>query len=269
MRYFSINDICRSHNLKKDTLKRMIRTGQVKAGKLSMSKRGNLKKNFKYIVSEDELEKLKEFRTSEPVASENAQPDYYTKYWQKQEERHRKWHEEPQKQQEENQPKQNYYEYMHSEAWSKRRLEVLRRDRFRCQMCGTAKNLRVHHINYEHLGTDAELDDLITLCDTCHREVHEEDIKKKQAAKAEALKQISQRNKRLLLVALRLLRETSHDPDHPTPQEVTSAWDKYNKVCEALMKSSLEIPPSARECAKIWLEALGQIEGWAFMGGEA
>ncbi len=261
MRYFSLQDICRSHNLTKDTLKRMIRTGQVKAGKLSMSKRGNTKKNFKYIVSEDELEKLKEFRTSEPVASDNAQPDYYTKYWQKQEARHRKWDAEPQK------PRQNYYEYMHSEAWSKRRLEVLKRDRFRCQMCGTAKNLRVHHINYEHLGTDAELDDLITLCDTCHKEVHEEDIKKKQAAKAEALKRAKSRHETLLKVALRVLSENSRNPTKPTPQEVTSAWDRYNKVCEALMKST-EIASSARECAKIWLEALGQIEGWDLLGGD-
>lgn len=268
MRYFSINDICRSHNLTKDTLKRMIRTGQVKAGKLSMSKRGNVKKNFKYIVSEEELEKLREFRTSEPVASENAQPDYYTKYWQEQEERHRKWQKERQHEEIHEQPKFNYYEYIHSEAWSKRRLEVLRRDRFRCQMCGTAKNLRVHHINYEHLGTDAELDDLITLCDTCHKKVHEEDIRKKQAAKAEALKLKAQRHERLLIVALRVLSESSRDPDNPTPQEVTSAWDRYNKVCEAIMQSP-EIALSARECAKIWLEALGRLENWDCFGGEA
>ena len=43
-------------------------------------------------------------------------------------------------------------------------------------MCGTAKNLRVHHISYATLGTDAEIDDLVTLCDKCHEEVHAVDL---------------------------------------------------------------------------------------------
>ncbi len=252
MRYFSLNDICRSHNLTKDTLKRMIRTGQVKAGKLSMSKRGNIKKNFKYIVSEDELEKLKEFRTSEPVASENAQPDYYTKHWQKQEVRNTRWQEGLRPL-----PKLTYHEYMHSEEWRQKRLEVLKRDKFRCQMCGTAKNLRVHHINYEHLGTDAELDDLITLCDACHTKVHEKDIRKKHEAEA---KRGNKHHATMLKIALILIKENSRVPNHPTPQEITRAWDSYNKVCN----SHYAPPIEARECAEIWLEALGHFENWDF-----
>jgi 5-methylcytosine-specific restriction endonuclease McrA len=49
---------------------------------------------------------------------------------------------------------------------------VLRRDGWRCQMCGSGNNLNVHHQQYRsHSGEDVE-QNLITLCDRCHRQVH-------------------------------------------------------------------------------------------------
>jgi ATP-dependent DNA helicase RecQ len=49
---------------------------------------------------------------------------------------------------------------------------VLRRDGWRCQSCGAMSNLEVHHQNYRsHSGEDSE-DNLITLCDRCHKAVH-------------------------------------------------------------------------------------------------
>ena len=58
---------------------------------------------------------------------------------------------------------------------SYRRLcqDVLRRDSFRCQSCGSMQNLQVHHREFRsHSGDDSELN-LITLCASCHRLVHE------------------------------------------------------------------------------------------------
>jgi 5-methylcytosine-specific restriction endonuclease McrA len=52
------------------------------------------------------------------------------------------------------------------------RQQVLRRDNWRCQSCGTMSNLEVHHEKYRsHSGADAE-ENLITLCLDCHRRAH-------------------------------------------------------------------------------------------------
>jgi 5-methylcytosine-specific restriction endonuclease McrA len=58
------------------------------------------------------------------------------------------------------------------EAWARLRLEILKRDRWRCQNCGSMTNLDVHHLRRRsNLGNDAE-DNLITLCRICHRLLH-------------------------------------------------------------------------------------------------
>ncbi len=50
--------------------------------------------------------------------------------------------------------------------------QVLRRDGWRCQTCGSMTNLQVHHIQWRsHSGDDAE-ENLITLCSACHDRIH-------------------------------------------------------------------------------------------------
>ena len=52
------------------------------------------------------------------------------------------------------------------------RQQVLRRDGWRCQSCGTMTNLEVHHQQFRsHSGNDSE-ENLITLCFSCHSLVH-------------------------------------------------------------------------------------------------
>jgi len=59
-------------------------------------------------------------------------------------------------------------------AYENLRQQVLRRDGWRCQSCGTMSNLEVHHIQFRsHAGDDSE-ENLITLCYTCHASVHGE-----------------------------------------------------------------------------------------------
>lgn len=72
-----------------------------------------------------------------------------------------------------------YYGYINSEVWKEKRMERLKLDGFQCQKCGTAKNLRVHHINYENFGHET-MDDLITFCDNCHMKIHEKDLSNKE-----------------------------------------------------------------------------------------
>jgi hypothetical protein len=69
-----------------------------------------------------------------------------------------------------------YDEYLRSEEWLTLRYQVLKRDGFRCRLTGKTKRpgdpLQVHHLTYERVGGEA-LDDLITVCRSAHRQLHE------------------------------------------------------------------------------------------------
>lgn len=52
------------------------------------------------------------------------------------------------------------------------RNQVLCRDNWRCQSCGSMSNLEVHHKDFRsHSGEDLE-ENLIVLCNACHTAVH-------------------------------------------------------------------------------------------------
>lgn len=52
------------------------------------------------------------------------------------------------------------------------RKRILDRDGWRCQHCGSLSNLEVHHIQFRsRLGNDEE-SNLITLCVSCHNNLH-------------------------------------------------------------------------------------------------
>lgn len=52
--------------------------------------------------------------------------------------------------------------------WRDRRVQVLRRDGWRCVLCGRHKRLTVHHIRPAALGRDDRPSNLVTLCRGCH-----------------------------------------------------------------------------------------------------
>jgi len=57
-------------------------------------------------------------------------------------------------------------------SYEKLRQQVLRRDGWRCQSCGSMSNLEVHHKEFRsRLGNDSE-GNLITLCTACHAQMH-------------------------------------------------------------------------------------------------
>ena len=50
--------------------------------------------------------------------------------------------------------------------------QVLERDNWRCQACGSMQNLEVHHMQFRsHSGSDTK-QNLITLCFACHGRFH-------------------------------------------------------------------------------------------------
>ena len=58
------------------------------------------------------------------------------------------------------------------EAYRDLHREVLQRDGWRCQVCGSMQQLQVHHLNFRaHSGSDSE-ENLITLCAACHKQMH-------------------------------------------------------------------------------------------------
>lgn len=74
--------------------------------------------------------------------------------------------------------------------WQKKRLAILERDGFSCQLCGnTEDTLHVHHRYY--VGNkdpwDYEEEALITLCEECH-EVESKTIKDAEKALAKAFR---------------------------------------------------------------------------------
>ena len=61
---------------------------------------------------------------------------------------------------------------LHEDGYRALRAQVLARDRWTCQMCGSKQQLDVHHIiPRSRAGADCERN-LITLCRTCHAGIH-------------------------------------------------------------------------------------------------
>lgn len=64
-----------------------------------------------------------------------------------------------------------YSDYFKDPRWQKKRLEILERDDFCCQICfDTKETLNVHHRIYSKGKKPWEYDNkhLVTLCETCH-----------------------------------------------------------------------------------------------------
>jgi 5-methylcytosine-specific restriction endonuclease McrA len=58
------------------------------------------------------------------------------------------------------------------EEYAALRRQVLERDGWHCQICGSAQDLQVHHLKFRsRLGND-ELSNLIALCAHCHHVQH-------------------------------------------------------------------------------------------------
>lgn len=85
-----------------------------------------------------------------------------------------------------------YRIWINSEDWKRIRKKKLIEDALQCEICGSAKNLAVHHITYEHLlEEDKHMDDLIVLCKNCHEKAHEHDIREKKERAVEVKRRMT------------------------------------------------------------------------------
>ena len=70
--------------------------------------------------------------------------------------------------------KKNYSDLLKSPKWQKKRLEIMKRDKFTCKLCGdTETQLHVHHKKYISGNDPWDYDNklLVTLCEDCHETV--------------------------------------------------------------------------------------------------
>ena len=68
--------------------------------------------------------------------------------------------------------KESYKEYLQSPRWKAIRKRLYKEYNYKCALCGSGKNLNVHHITYENLGEEND-EDLTVLCQVCHKKIHE------------------------------------------------------------------------------------------------
>jgi hypothetical protein len=94
--------------------------------------------------------------------------------------------------------KDRYPKYMKSPEWQRKRKEKLKEANYQCEKCGTAKQLHVHHINYDHLGFES-MDEIVVLCEKCHKNVHTYDMKqvpKKDTAQRKIMENVYKAEKK-------------------------------------------------------------------------
>jgi 5-methylcytosine-specific restriction endonuclease McrA len=67
--------------------------------------------------------------------------------------------------------KKKYRSYVERDCWNLRRQAYLTSHGPDCELCRMEKAAQVHHLNYERLGSETD-DDLVALCEQCHRLLH-------------------------------------------------------------------------------------------------
>lgn len=70
--------------------------------------------------------------------------------------------------------KLRYHDFLKTPYWKTVSYEAKKRAGFKCMICSSPTNLRTHHKNYNHHGREIEHidDDLVVLCDECHKKFH-------------------------------------------------------------------------------------------------
>lgn len=72
-----------------------------------------------------------------------------------------------------------YTDHLKSPLWQKKRLEILEKAGWRCELCRKQEEtLHVHHLVYKsgHLPWEYSDEELVSLCGGCHGSVHDNDL---------------------------------------------------------------------------------------------
>lgn len=66
-----------------------------------------------------------------------------------------------------------YTEYLQGKHWKGLRKALCLKPESKCGGCSSKHHLQIHHISYDRLGKELP-EDLVVLCDGCHKRVHDE-----------------------------------------------------------------------------------------------
>lgn len=61
--------------------------------------------------------------------------------------------------------------YMQTEQWKQLKQTRLMIAQYKCECCGSANRLHLHHVTYERL-TQELIEDVVILCEECHSKLH-------------------------------------------------------------------------------------------------
>lgn len=67
-----------------------------------------------------------------------------------------------------------YSSYLGSAEWAEKRRLIFKRANGVCEGCGTRPPSQVHHLTYEHVGSEF-LFELVAVCGPCHERLHPEE----------------------------------------------------------------------------------------------
>jgi 5-methylcytosine-specific restriction endonuclease McrA len=70
-----------------------------------------------------------------------------------------------------------YHEQLKHPKWQRKRLEIMKRDGFKCRVCGSEEEqLQIHHLYYLPKTKPWEYDDeaMVTVCHEHHRQLTED-----------------------------------------------------------------------------------------------
>jgi len=62
--------------------------------------------------------------------------------------------------------------YYQTSSWRKLSRQVKQRDQGECALCSSTNRVQAHHIRHRREGGLDELDNLVSLCASCHRRIH-------------------------------------------------------------------------------------------------
>ncbi len=133
--------------------------------------------------------------------------------------------------------KKNYSDLLKSPKWQKKRLEIMKRDKFRCKLCGdTETSLQVHHKEYINGNAPWEYENsnFITLCEHCHYEVGI--LKKGEIEICDIISIIKGYSKGTRLIVVVFAERSLFRNYYETGELINSMWVHYNLLHEITSK---------------------------------
>lgn len=80
-----------------------------------------------------------------------------------------------------------YGAYLKTEHWKITRAYMSKKYDGKCEVCGSDNKINIHHLTYERMGAETE-DDLMCLCESCHKAVHSKMIFERMGTRKEIVR---------------------------------------------------------------------------------